>query len=243
MCMNFAEDFTELCFYPSDSECSMIGSEKGLVTGQKWLSKQMMVMLLMHIYVTPPQWLNTLRPRQNGRHFPDDIFKWIFLNENVWISITISLNFVPRDPINNIPTLVQVMALCRPGDTPLSETMMVRLRTHICVTRPQWDNENETTINPYNDEASAYRSDLALTHWGRVTHLCVGKLTTNGSDNGLSPGRRQVIIWTNTGILLIGPLGTNFIEHLIGILTFSFTIMHLKMSSAKWRPFVSASMS
>ena len=81
---------------------------------------------------------NTLRPRQNGRHFPDDIFKWIFLNENVWISINISLKFVPRGPINNIPTLVQVMAWRRPGDKPLSEPMMVRLPTHICITPPQW---------------------------------------------------------------------------------------------------------
>ena len=84
--------------------------------------------------------LNTLRPRQNGRHFPDDIFRWIFLNENVWISIEISLKFVPRGPINYIPTLVQVMAWRRPGDKPLSEPMMVRLPTHICVTRPQWVN-------------------------------------------------------------------------------------------------------
>ena len=81
---------------------------------------------------------NTLRPRQNGRHFPDDIFKWIFLNESAWISIHISLKFVPRGPINNIPTLVQVMAWCRPGDKPLSEPMMVRLPTHICVILPQW---------------------------------------------------------------------------------------------------------
>ena len=83
---------------------------------------------------------NTLRPRQNGRHFPDDIFKWIFLNENVWLSINISLKFVPRGPINNIPTLVQVMAWRRPGDKPLSESMTVRLPTHICVTRLQWVN-------------------------------------------------------------------------------------------------------
>ena len=76
-----------------------------------------------------------------------------------------------------------------------------------------------------------------LTHWGRVTHICVVKMTIIGSDNGLSPGRRQAIIWTNAGILLIGPLGTNFIEILIGIQTFSFKKMHLKMSSAKWRPF------
>ena len=76
-----------------------------------------------------------------------------------------------------------------------------------------------------------------LTHWGRVTHICVVKLTIIGWDNGLSPGRRQAIIWTNAGILLIGPLGTNFTEILIGIQTFSFKKMHLKMSSAKWRPF------
>ena len=82
--------------------------------------------------------INTLRLRQDGRHFPDDIFKWIFLNKNVWISINISLKFVPRGPIHNIPTLVQVMAWRRPGDKPLSEPMMVRLPTHICVTRPQW---------------------------------------------------------------------------------------------------------
>ena len=77
-----------------------------------------------------------------------------------------------------------------------------------------------------------------LTHWGRVTHICVGKLTIIGSDNnGLSPGRPQPIIWTNAGILLIEPLGTNFSEILIGIQIFSFKKMCLKISSAKWRPF------
>ena len=76
-----------------------------------------------------------------------------------------------------------------------------------------------------------------LTHWGLVTHICVVILTIIGSDNGLSPGRRQAIIWTIAGILLTAPLGTNFIEILIGIQTFSFKKMHLKMSSAKWRPF------
>ena len=83
-----------------------------------------------------------------------------------------------------------------------------------------------------------------LTHWGRVTHIRVGNLTIIGSDNGLSPGRRQAITWTKVGILLIGPLGTNFSEILIGIQTFFFSIKkkHLKMSSAKWRPFVSAPM-
>ena len=76
-----------------------------------------------------------------------------------------------------------------------------------------------------------------LTHWGWVTHICVSKLTSVGSDNGLSPGRRQAIIWTSAGILLIGPLGTNFRENLIEIHIFSFNKMHLKMSSGKWRTF------
>ena len=76
-----------------------------------------------------------------------------------------------------------------------------------------------------------------LTHWGRVTHICVIEISIIGSDNGLSPGRRQAIIWTNAWILLIGHWGTNFSEILISIETFSFKEMHLKMSSAKWRPF------
>ena len=76
-----------------------------------------------------------------------------------------------------------------------------------------------------------------LAHWGWETRKCIGKLTIIGSDNGLSPGRRQAIIWTSAGILLIGPLGTNFSEILIGIQTFSFSKMHLKIASAKWRPF------
>ena len=70
-----------------------------------------------------------------------------------------------------------------------------------------------------------------------MTHIYVGKLTIIGSDNGLSPGRRQAIIWTNAGILLIEPLGTNFREILIEIQINSFKKMRLKMSSAKWRPF------
>ena len=76
-----------------------------------------------------------------------------------------------------------------------------------------------------------------LTHWGQVTHICVAYLTIIASDNDLSPTRRQAIIWTNAGILLIRPLGTNFSEILIEIHTFSFKKMHLKMSSAKRLPF------
>ena len=76
-----------------------------------------------------------------------------------------------------------------------------------------------------------------LTHWGRMMHVCDSKLSSLGSDNGLSPGRRQAIIWTNAGILLIGPPGTNFSEIVIGIQIFSIKEMQLKMSSVKWRPF------
>ena len=102
-------------------------------------------------------YLNTLRPRQNGHHFADDIFKCIFLNENVWIQIKISLKFVPKGPINNIPALVQIMARHRPGDKSLSEPMVASLLAHICVTRPQWVNvawwchvwcQNHNTLRP-----------------------------------------------------------------------------------------------
>ena len=84
---------------------------------------------------------NTLRPRRNGRLFADDTFNRIFLNENIKISIKISLKFVPTGPINNIPALVQIMAWCRSGGKPLFEPMMVSLLMHICVTRPQWVNK------------------------------------------------------------------------------------------------------
>ena len=70
-----------------------------------------------------------------------------------------------------------------------------------------------------------------------MTHICVSKLNIIGSDNGLSPGRRQAIIRTNAGILLIRPLGTNFSEFLVEILIFSFKKMRLNVSSAKRRPF------
>ena len=80
--------------------------------------------------------LNTLRPRRNRRHFADDIFKCIFLNENVLISIQISLKFIPKGPINYIPALVQIMAWRRQGDKPLSEPMLIISLTNICVTRP-----------------------------------------------------------------------------------------------------------
>ena len=124
---------------------------------------------MIYVCVPWPQNVNTWRPRQNGRHLPDDlakfmgptwsppgscrpqmgpmldpwtllsgdIFKKNFLNENVWFFIKISLKSVSEGPINNIPASVQMMAWHRPGDEQLSEPMMVRLPTHMCVTRPQ----------------------------------------------------------------------------------------------------------
>ena len=76
--------------------------------------------------------VNTLRPRQNGRRFADDTFKRIFLNENVRIPIKISLKFVPKGPINNIPALVPIMAWRRSGNKPLSEPMMFSLLVSPC---------------------------------------------------------------------------------------------------------------
>ena len=98
------------------------------------------MLINMRSHLSPVFVVNTLRPRQNGRHFADDTFKRISLNKNVRILIKSSLKFVPKGPINNIPALVQIMAWRRPGDKPLSEPMMVSLLTHICITRPQWIN-------------------------------------------------------------------------------------------------------
>ena len=116
-----------------------------------------------------PMWLTHW-----GRHLPDDIFKWIFLNENAWISINISLKFIPRGPINNIPTLVQVMAWRRPGDKPLSEPMMVRLPTHICVARPQW-------VNCQTQQAMVYtarkRGGTFITLWLDNSQLCITQMS------------------------------------------------------------------
>ena len=100
------------------------------------------------------------------------------------------------------------------------------------VVRHQGTSHNLTT--PY-----ICRNDVSekLTHWGRVTHICVSYLSIIGSDKGLASGRRQAIIWTIAGILLIGPWETNFNEILIKILIFPFKKMRLKVSSAKWWPF------
>ena len=91
----------------------------------------------------------------------------------------------------------------------------------------RWENTNYNLISV----------TFHLIHWGRVTHICVGKITIISSDYCFSPGRHQASIWANAGTLLIGPIGTDFSEILTEIYTFSFKKMHLKMSFAKWRPF------
>ena len=121
---------------------------------------------------------NTLRPRQNGRHFPDDILKCIFLNDNVIISIKISLKLVPNGPNTYIPALIQIMTWCRPGDKPLSEPMMVSLLTHICITQLQ---RFDTMIVTSNAQ------------WSKYLYSSIG------SDNDLVPSRRRAIFWTNDG--------------------------------------------
>ena len=102
-------------------------------------------------------YFNSLRPRLNGSPFADDIFKCIFLNENKWILPRISLKFVPKVRINNIPALVQIMAWRRPGDKALSEPMMVSLLTHICVTGPQWVNRLSFVSLPVHNVQSSVR--------------------------------------------------------------------------------------
>ena len=132
-------------------------------------------------------WVNTLRPRQDGRRFPDDTFEHIFLKENVIILIKISLKFVPKGPIINIPALVQIMAWRRSGDKPLSEPMMVSLPTHICVTRPQWVNKQEQCIVihagykqwnfPYQIKHFYLKSgpEYFLLICGGIRYLCYGR--------------------------------------------------------------------
>ena len=96
-------------------------------------------------------WFNTLRPRQNGHRFTDDIFKCIFLNENICSSLKISLKFVPKVPVNNIPAMVQITAWRRPGDKPLSEPMVVSLPTHICVVRREDNIYQNCHLSKNND--------------------------------------------------------------------------------------------
>ena len=111
--------------------------------------------------------LNTLRLRQNGCHFSDNIFNCIFLNENAWNLIKIPMKFVPKYPVKNIPALVQIMAWRRPGDKPLwwpyDNQWWPSLPRHICITRLQW--VNKVCING----EICYRGHV----FPHVTHICI----------------------------------------------------------------------
>ena len=132
--------------------------------------------------------VKTLRPRQNGTHFADDIFKCILLNENVGVLLKISLKFVAKFRNNNISALVQKMAWHRPGNNPLFEPMMVILLTHICVTRPQRvkvinGDENVYMVFIWEGFAVAnhnYASKSTITQ-------CLTKCITYGLNPGVSP--------------------------------------------------------
>ena len=168
------------------------------------------------------------------------------------LSSEIAPRWMPQDLTDDKSTLVQVMAWCRQAtlNKPLPEPMLTQISVTIWChkTTMSWISNFQTRFKDRYCILSISCEiavkwmpqnfiDDKLTHWGRVTLICVGNLTITASDNGLSPGRRQAIIWTNAGILLIGPLGTNFSEILIEIHIFSFKKMRLKVSSAKWRPF------
>ena len=148
---------------------------------------------------------------------PERVISQVYFSNS---SSEIGVSWVPLNPIDDKSTLVQVMAWCRQAPS------------------HYWNQCWSRSVSP-----NGINRPNELTHWGRVTHICVGKPTTIGSDNGLSPGWRQAIIWTNAGILLIGPLGIKFSEILSEIITFSFNKMHLKMSLPNGVYFVSASMS
>ena len=145
-----------------------------ILYGPKCIWQYSHVLLLNYNYhtaVSPTYALIiTLRPRQNGRHFADDIFKCIFLKGNTSISINISLKFVTEGRINNILPLVQIMAWRRLGDKPLSEPMMVSLLTHICVTRPQWVKWIKTVFCISSNRTIRYYKLEYLVHYHCYIH-------------------------------------------------------------------------
>ena len=165
-------------------------------------------------------------------------FHFILLNWNAWISIRIALKFLLKGPINNQPTLVEIKFWFRAKMmTWFTETYTRHQAVLKCVriyfvlfsfcltwrSEPVIQNSTWPNISLFG---ATICPDMMIhvlpNNSGRVTHICVGYLTIIGSDNGLSPCRRQAIIWTNAGISLIGPLGTNFNDILTKIHTFSW---------------------
>ena len=141
---------------------------------------------------------------------------------------------MPLDLTDDKSALVQVMAWCRQATSHyLSQCWPICMLPN-GVTRPQWVKDWQPYMEIWGGP-NLQMSYSDLTHWGRVTHICVNKPTIIGSDNGLSPGLCQAILGTNVVRLLIGTLVTHLNEIVSEIHTFSFKKMHLKMSSAKWR--------
>ena len=136
---------------------------------------------LCKTYISPHAfliWFNTLRLRQNGRYFPDAIFKCIFLNENCCILMKISLKFIPQDPTNNIPALVQIMAWRRPGDKPLSEPMMAWLNDAYLHHSASMSVISVVLMNTKNPHDAKFvvadgigdKVGTITTHWGQSRH-------------------------------------------------------------------------
>ena len=162
---------------------------------------------------------NVLRSTQNGRLFPDDIFQCIFFNENVWLSVNISVKFIPKGPINNIQALVQIMAWRRPGDKPLSEPMIDSLLTHKCVTRLQWVNAecakwymsqwHESIIS----EVAAIKWKLKW-QWQTFASVAIGRYShLNGNIGAMRQEKsflgRDYFVWHNK-LNLVGPCGDSY---------------------------------
>ena len=188
--------------------------------------------LLTHIYITRTQYFNMLRLRQNGSGFTDDTFKRIFLNENVRISIKISMKFVPTGPISNIPAWVQIMAWRRSGS--LNQWWLVYWCIYASLALNEFSSWNMDDflvwtflfVNSFEPEWHIYAS----VNFPSLVQIMVCHL------DGTKP-LHQAIIWTSAGILSIWPIGTNFSEISIDIDIFSFKKIHLKMSSAKCQSF------
>ena len=115
---------------------------------------------------------SAIRPRQDGRHFADDIFTCIFFNENCCTLMKLSLKYVRKGPINNNPAMVQIMAWRRSGAKPLSEPMMISLLTHIYVTRPQW-------VNPCRGSVNNCPSNYVVSMWPQTDTLVDTKTFEN----------------------------------------------------------------
>ena len=204
--------------------------------------------MITHQQIKRIKWV---RPKPNGLHFAGNIFKWFFLSDIICISIKITtshylnwncdqdlsyhLTKLVHDELTLISLVIDILTLNKMADILQIIFSNAVSSVKVCIF---WFKFHRSLIKQQaNADPVHWHIYASLTHWGRVMHICIIKLTTIGSDNGLLPGRRQAIIWTNAGIVLIGPLGTNFIETLIEMHTFSLKKMHLKMSSGKWRPF------